>query len=193
MATDALSEYTQAALALQRSKDEENRLRQAELDQRQQELDLERKRLDQEAKTENRRDARITELLDYVARAEQQHTEQVNNLLSKLVTTDDSYGETVQRIIQVLRLLNGSQMDVEKAVYALIVQNETEITKAKISIADRHQTSAIQDELIIRMQNLSRLELQAAGHGALNIPLKLANDIAAEQKKIADLQVKLGV
>ena len=192
-ASDELSKYTQVYSELTEAKRKENELAEATLKESTRANDLKQQEIDLARRMENRRDARIAELLDYVARAEQKQTEQVANLVSKLVTVDDSYGETIQRIIQVLRLLNGSQMDVEKAVYAVLVQNETEITKAKITIADRHQTSAVQDELIIRMQNLSRLELQAAGHGALSVPIWLANQVKAEQDKIAELQIKLGV
>lgn len=192
-ASSELSKYTQAFMALEEAKRKEIEVTDALAKETNLANHLKQQEIDLARKTENRRDARIAELLDYVARAEQRQTDQVANLISKLVTVDDSYGETVQRIIQVLRLLNGSQMDVEKAVYAILVQNETEITKAKITIADRHQTSAVQEELIIRMQNLSRLELQAAGHGALNVPTWLSNQIQAEQDKIAELQIKLGV
>ncbi len=50
----------------------------------------------------------------------------------------------------------------------------------------------LREELEIHKKNLGRLKLQKAGHGSLNVPLHILNQIEDEEKEIKRLEKEIG-
>lgn len=168
----------QTALAIEQRR--ANDLLEADLKQKQQELDLQALDLALKRETLNRAEARLQEVLSRLVETE-----------AKLVTIDDSFGETVQRIIVALREVTGALIDVEKSNYALLSQNSSDIREARLASPDRQKRLRVQELILQHEETLHNLQLTAAAHGSLDVPPRIANQIAATRSAIANLEEKM--
>lgn len=186
-ATDYLKQLldTQTELALQQA--EANRLKieelaiertkaenhSRELDLREQGLAIERERL-------NRAEARLQEVVQRYSIASE-----------KLITTDDAFGETVQRNMSASREIVGALIDVEKALYALLTKNIDDLQQSKAVMPGSLRKLRTQELLLQHQETLHNLQLQAAGHGQLDVPVRLTNEIEKTLSKIETLEQQL--
>lgn len=157
-------------LAIERLK-AENHAR--ELDLQAQEIAIERERL-------NRAEARLQEVIQRYS---------VNT--EKLITTDDAFGETVQRNFTASREIVGALIDVEKALYALLTKNVDDLQESKSTMPGSLRKLRMQELLIQYQETLHNLQMQAAGHGPLDVPTRLKNEIERTIEQIAELESKL--
>jgi len=157
-------------LAIQRQ-EAENTMR--ELDMQAQTIALERERL-------NRAETRLQE---FILRSSEQGL--------KMITLDDNFGETVQRLLIAVRQLIGAQIDVEKAVYALLTQNSYEIKESRLASPKRLERLRQQELLIEHQNTLHNLQLQQASYGSLDTPVKIIRQIEKEQEAIEELTGKI--
>ena len=168
---------------------EEERLKQQAqvLAQKQQKIDLTAAQLALDRQAENRRDKTIDEFIQRVSR----QSEANDNIVAKLVTTDDAFGETVQRLIVSIRELTSAAIDIEKAQYALLTQNSEEIREARAASPVRQKRLRVQELLLQHEETLHTLQLQAAAHGSLDVPLKVTRQIESEKAVIDELSEQL--
>ena len=174
----------------QRTNDlEEKRLAQQAqvIAQAQQKLDLKASEIALSRQAENRREATINQFLDRLAR----QSEANDTIVGKLVFADDVIGETVQRLILALRELTAAQIDTEKAIYALLTQNSDEIREARASGPVRQRRLRTQELLLQHEETLHTLQLQAAAHGSLEVPVKVTRQIENEIAAIEELSEQL--
>jgi len=157
-------------LAIQRQA-AENKMR--ELDMQAQTIALERERL-------NRAETRLQE---FILRSSEQGL--------KMITLDDNFGETVQRLLIAVRQLIGAQIDVEKAVYALLTQNSYEIKESRLASPKRLERLRQQELLIEHQNTLHNLQLQQASYGSLDTPVKIIRQIEKEHEAIEELTGKM--
>lgn len=167
-----------------RLKGEELALERDKVTNRSRELDLEAQRIAIERETENRRNANINEVIQRLVR----ESERSEQLTSKLVTIDDSFGETIQRIIVALREVIGALTDVEKANYALLTKNVDDLQDSKTVTPGNLRKLRIQELLLQYTGTLHTLRLQLAGHGSLDAPPRLINEIERIEAQIAELE-----
>lgn len=179
-AADALHELLQTNTRLANEQAEANRLRLLETEQKQRELDLRDSQLKAEQEAEKRRERRLDEVLQRLIKSD----ERMQGYVAKLVTTDDAFGETVQRIVEAHRHTRSVLLDCLQALYALISRNSDDLRQSRPVIQ-------AQLELLRHEENLNQLRIDAAGHGALNVPIKLRNEIAATEAKIEELQARI--
>lgn len=170
----------QEQAAANRLKEEELKVRAAEAENERRRLDLEAQDLALKRETLNRAEKRLQEVLERFIQAE-----------TKLITTDDSYGETVQRVMVSIRLLTSAQIDIEKALYALLSQSSADVRDARLASPQRLERLRNQELLLQHQETLHTLKLQAAAHGTLETPVKLIRSIENEEQEIAELEEKL--
>lgn len=171
---------TAAQLESNRLAEEALKLERDKADNHARELDLQAQDLAIRRETLNRAEKRLQEVLERFISAE-----------TKLVTVDDSFGETVQRVIIAIRELTSAHIDTEKAIYALLTQNSGDIRDARQASPKRLERLRTQELLLQHEETLHALQLQAAGHGQLEIPIKVLRQIQVEEEKIAELSDKL--
>lgn len=186
-ATDYLKQLldTQTELAVQQA--EANRLKSEELaierikaENHSRELDIQAQGLAIERERLNRAEARLQEVVQRYSIASE-----------KLITLDDSFGETVQRIIASSREIVGALIDVEKAQYALLTKNVDDLQESKRIVPGGLRRLRIQELLLQYQETLHNLQLQAAGHGSLDVPVRLTNEIDKTLEKIEELEQQL--
>lgn len=179
-AATLLHELLQTQTRLAEEKAEENRLDRLIVEQKQRELDLRDKQLAAEIEAEKRRERRLDEVLQRLIRSD----ERMQSYVAQLVTTDDAFGETVQWIIEAHRHIRTVLLDCLRALYVLLSRNSDDLRQTRPVIQ-------AQLELLQQEDNLDRLRLDAAKHGALDVPLKLRNEIAATEERIAELRARI--
>ena len=177
---DSQTALTTAQLEANRLAEDTLRVERDKADNHARELDLQAQDLALKRQTLNRAEKRLQEVLERFIQAE-----------SKLITVDDSFGETVQRIIVAIRQLTSAQIDMEKALYALLSQNSTDIKEARLASPKRLEQLRHQELLLQHEETLHALQLQAAAHGSLETPIKLIRQIENEQARIEELSDKL--
>ena len=177
---DSQTALTTAQLEANRLAEDTLRVERDKADNHARELDLQAQDLALKRQTLNRAEKRLQEVLERFIQAE-----------SKLITVDDSFGETVQRIIVAIRQLTSAQIDMEKALYALLSQNSTDIKEARLASPKRLEQLRHQELLLQHEETLHALQLQAAAHGSLEVPIKLTRQIENEQARIEELSDKL--
>lgn len=186
-ATDYLKQLlaSQTELAIQQA--EANRLTSEQLaidrikaENHSRELDIQAQGLAIERERLNRAEARLQEVIQRYSIASE-----------KLITLDDSFGETVQRIIQAGREIVGALIDVEKAQYALLTKNVDDLQESKRILPGGLRRLRMQELLLQYQETLHNLQLQAAGHGSLEQPVRLTNEIDKTQEKIKELEDQL--
>lgn len=179
-ATDLLQQLLaqQAALTIEQRR--ANDLQEQELRQNQQGLDLQATDLALKRETLNRAESRLNEIVQRWNIAE-----------SKLITTDDAFAETIQRILVAMRQVVSAEIDNEKAIYALLSQNSQDIREARLASPDRLQKLRTQELILQHQETLHALQLQAAAHGSLEVPIRLQKQIENEKRVIEELEEKL--
>lgn len=177
---DSQTALTTAQLEANRLAEDTLRVERNKADNHAKELDLQAQDLALKRQTLNRAEKRLQEVLERFIQAE-----------SKLITVDDSFGETVQRVIVAIRQLTSAQIDMEKALYALLSQNSTDIKEARLASPKRLEQLRHQELLLQHEETLHALQLQAAAHGSLETPIKLIRQIENEQATIEELSEKL--
>ena len=177
---DSQTALTTAQLEANRLAEEALKVERKKVDNQARELDLQAQDLALKRETLNRAEKRLQEVLERFIQAE-----------TKLVTTDDNFGETVQRVIVAIRQLTSAQIDMEKALYALISQNSTDIREARLTSPERVSRLRTQELLLQHEETLHALQLQAAAHGSLETPVKLTKQIDNEIAAIEELTEKL--
>ena len=110
---------SQSELALEQA--EANRLVRETLLQEQARLDLESRKLALEREVQNRKEHRLTEILQRYISAEE-----------KLISVDDAFGETVQRVVIALRQVVSAMIDDEKALFSLLTRNSDDIREGRL-------------------------------------------------------------
>lgn len=179
-AADLLHELLQTQTRLAEEKAEENRLERLIVDQKQRELELQDKQLAMEREVENRREARLNEILQRLVRSD----EQMQGYVNKLVTTDDVFGETVQRVIDTQRAFRDTLLDCLRALHVILSRNPDDLRQTRPLINS-------QIELLQYQDNLDKLRLDAARYGSLDVPLKLQNEIERTEKRIEELTARI--
>lgn len=179
-AAELLHQLLETQTRLVNEQAEQNRLERVLVEQKQKELDLKDKQLAIEREVENRREARLNEILQRLIRSD----EQMQNYVSKLVTVDDSFGETVQRVIDTQRAFRDTLLDCLRALHVILSRNPD----------DQRQTKPLinsQIELLQYQDNLDKLRLDAARHGPLDVPVKLQNEIERTEERIEELLTRI--
>lgn len=171
---------TAAQLEANRLTEETLKVERDKADNHARELDLQAQDLALKRQTLNRAEKRLQEVLERFIQAE-----------SKLITTDDAFGETVQRMIVAIRELTAAQIDNEKALYALLTQNSKDIQDARAASPARLAKLRTQELVLQHEETLHALQLQAAAHGSLEVPIKIQRQIENEQATIDELSEKL--
>lgn len=186
-ATDYLKQLldTQTELATQqaeanRLKSEELAINRIEAENRSRELDIQEQGLAIERERLNRAEARLQEVIQRYSIASE-----------KLITTDDAFGETVQRNMSASREIVGALVDVEKAIYALLTKNVDDLQQGKATMPGSLRKLRTQELLLKHQETLHNLQLQAAGHGGLDVPVRLLNEIEQTLEKIETLEQQL--
>ena len=177
---DSQTALTTAQLEANRLAEDTLRVERDKADNHARELDLQAQDLALKRQTLNRAEKRLQEVLERFIQAE-----------SKLITVDDSFRETVQRVIVAIRQLTSAQIDMEKALYALLSQNSVDIKEARLASPKRLEQLRHQELLLQHEETLHALQLQAAAHGSLETPIKLIRQIENEQATIEELSEKL--
>lgn len=172
------------AAAANQLKIEELAVERDKINLRSRELDLESQKIAIERETENRRNANLNEVVQRLVR----QSERNDQLTNKLVTIDDSFGETVQRLIATDRAIVSALIDVEKALYALLTKNVDELQESKVAMPGSLRKLRIQELLLQHAETLHNLNLQVAGHGSLDAPPRLLNEVERIKAQITELE-----
>lgn len=183
-AADILHQLLEAQKLVAVEAGESNRLKAEELaverdkvNNRSRELDILAQQAAIEKERLNRADSRLQEVIQRYVVAE-----------NKLITTDDVFGETVQRLIATDRAIVSALIDVEKALYALLTKNVDELQESKVAMPGSLRKLRIQELLLQHAETLHNLNLQVAGHGSLDAPPRLLNEVERIKAQITELE-----